>query len=134
MYTIYTDEQVFENGNANIACNLLHQQLIAAFDEATIANNFFLTGMPARIIQGAPKVPATVISFGTNNDAVFGFCSKSLGKLIGASGTVLFTDQAQIVYSENIFIEVWLLPTPGALVTTNGIVMQNQSNIPPYII
>lgn len=134
MYTVYTDEQVFADGNANIACNLLHEFLIEAFDEPTIADHFFLTGMPARIIQGDTPVEVTVISFGTDLDSVFGFCISELGTKLGATGTVLFNDQAQIVYNETIFIEIWQLLSPGTLVVTDGIVMQDEANIPAYII
>jgi hypothetical protein len=134
MYTVYTDEQVFADGNANIACNLLHEYLIEEFDGPTIADHFFLTGMSARIIQGDTPEEITVISFGTDQDSIFVFCQEALGQKLGASGTVLFDDQAQIVYNETIFIEIWQLLTPGTLVTIDAIVMQDKANIPAYII
>ena len=134
MYQVYTDQQVFEDGSANIACNLLHEALIAEFDAPTIAANFFLTGMPARIIQGDAATEVSVISFGTPLDDVFTFCTEELGTKLGATGTVLFNDQAQIVYNETIFIEIWHIATGGALVTTDAIVMQDKANIPAYII
>src|SRR5690606_855827 len=134
MYTVYTDQQVFEDGSANIACNLLHEYLIEEFDGPTIADHFFLTGMPARIIQGDPDAEVTVISFGTSQDDIFEFCIKQLGAKLGATGTVVFNDQAQMVYNETIFIEIWQLLTPGTLVTIDAIVMQDKANIPAYII
>lgn len=133
MYTVYTDEQVFEDGNANIACNLIHETLLEEFSEANVKEWFFLTGEAARIIQGTPPQPVRVISFGTRNDAFFDFCQHQLAKRIGASGSVLYKDQVQIFYSEHIFIEIWLLESPGILVTIKEIIMQNKNNIPSYI-
>tara|TARA_R100000306_G_scaffold61858_1_gene65953 strand:+ start:1008 stop:1412 length:405 start_codon:yes stop_codon:yes gene_type:complete len=134
MYEIFTTEEVFEDGSANIACNLLHQALIDNFDATTIASHFFLTGAAAKMIQNDPVEQVKVISFGTDDDAIFSFCETSISQSLGAQGAVRFIDQLQIVYSPTIFIEIWLLLAPGALVTTQGIVMQDKANIPPYIL
>tara|TARA_R100000988_G_scaffold94316_1_gene58954 strand:+ start:457 stop:861 length:405 start_codon:yes stop_codon:yes gene_type:complete len=134
MYQVYTDQQVFEDGTANIVCNLIHQYLIDEFDAPTIAANFFLTGMPARIIQEDPDTDVSVISFGTSQDAIFEFCVSKIAEKLNASGTVRFNDQGQMVYNEQIFVEFWHLLSPGTLVTENDIVMQDKANIPAYII
>ncbi len=133
MYTVYTDNQVFANGNANIACNLLHQALIDEFGESPIADNFFLTGWAASIIQGEDSEAVNVISFGTANDSMFVFCAQELAKKINASGSVLFTDQIQMIYNDTIFIEIWHIDPIAALVVVDDIVMQNKANIPSFI-
>ncbi len=134
MFQVYTDNVVFEDGTANIVCNLVHQYLIEKLDAGTIAANFALTGMTARIIQGDPAEPITVISFATTQDDIFSYCIDGLKKFLNASGAVLFDDQVQLVYNDSIFLEFWHLDSLGTLITENDIVMQDKANIPAYII
>lgn len=133
MYTVYTDNKVFKNGDANIACNLIYTALYKNFAESIVENDFFLTGMAARIIQGHTPEPVKCISLGTNNAAIFEFATSKLGGQFGARGTVILSDQAQAVYNDSIFFELWLLETPGTIVVIDGIVMQDKANIPSFI-
>lgn len=133
IYTTYTDEKVFADGSANIACNLVHQALINEFGEADVKAHFFLTGTSAKIIQGDAPAQVSVISFGANRDDIFGFCEKELSKLIGAQGGVLFDDQVQIPYSDTVYIEVFSIENSGPLIDVANIIMQDKTNIPTYI-
>lgn len=135
MYTAYSDQSVFADGTANIVCNRINDILEDHFSQTVESMPFFLTGKAARILQDSPSItPVTVISFGTSDVKIFEYCRKQMGAALGAQGTFSLSDQAQIRYSDAIFLEVWLLPAPGSLHDEKGVLMQLSEDIPPYIL
>lgn len=131
MYTAFTDNQVFSNDLANVTCNRIMESID---EEFTLENQyFFLTGGTAINMQNDTQNEVKVIAFGTNSQSVFDFCRTKLSERIGAKGTYSLSDQARIIYSDDIYIEIWFLDSPGTLITVGNIRQQSQKDIPNYI-
>tara|TARA_B100000949_G_C14150239_1_gene394473 strand:- start:380 stop:778 length:399 start_codon:yes stop_codon:yes gene_type:complete len=129
-YTAYTDEEVFLNPAANIACNRLYDILVNKVPDEAIVDHFALTLNAARMVQGATVADVDRIAFITDSDPVFNFFLTQLGSFFELQQQINFQDRIQIIYTEQIFIEIWYVDDIGTVNDIDGLYVQDPADIP----
>ena len=74
----------------------------------TIQANFAMIDTLALMIDGAPLVELSVITFGVKLDDIFNKIQKNLGESLGTV-TVNFPDRVQMIWND-VFFEIWHKP------------------------
>ena len=108
MYAAFTEQQVFQNPDINVYCNLLYEEIIKYADLPTIQANFAMIDTLALMIDGAPLVELSVITYGVKLDDIFNKIQKNLGESLGTV-TVNFPDRVQMIWND-VFFEIWHKP------------------------
>lgn len=129
-YTAFTDNNVFSNPEANIACNRLFDITNIKAPGYIAVEKIALTLNVARIIQGDPVTEIDVIPFITDSKDLFEFFEQNLGNYYENEEQVNFKDRIQIKYSKEIFIEIWLVADMGTVNVIDGLLVQDTADIP----
>ena len=128
-YTAFTDEVVFENPEANIACNRLYE-ILQFKTSANVEEAFALTLDAARIIQGDPVTEINNIAFATDSLDIFEFLVKKIGGFLEIKEQINFNDRIQITYSKTVLIEIWLVDDLGTINVIDSLIVQDPADMP----
>ena len=121
-YETYSTEKVFSTELLNILCNKILDKVHTDFPGSE--TKLVAEGELARIIQGEPLTPLPVISFVTNDAAIYDYLVKNLKSIISVQTQLSFKDRIQVVTSLAYF-EFWYDLTFVSSVNVSGLYCRN---------
>lgn len=117
-YELYSTEKVFKNDLVNILCNQILDRIHTEFPGSE--TKLVATMDLAKIIQGEPLVELPVITFVTNDSAIYGYLVQNLQGIINIETQLSFTNRIQAVTAQAYF-EFWYDTSFINAVNVNGI-------------
>lgn len=131
----YIDQEIFQDNRINSICDLIYQELYAAFpptesqDPNYIYLAFLLSGRAGAILQGATEQPILNVIFETNNTILYDWCKTVLPSKLAQCKYINFKER-MLLYPQDLFFEIWFSETLDAQNYSGNIYSQKTSLIP----